>query len=232
LHPEVYSENANIPGPGYFPCPDWDNDGDADTNCGINGSGVNQLFVLGQVPFKLAARNFTFMNTLQDRDLFWYAVDSRYINSSARYTYAGLAMTTPRFANLTTDTPNVVQDSLGTMVPALTVDGKDDIVMVLMYAGDALATQNRAAGPFIYTDFIEQERNGAMVDGQTHDFFSVGPAATFNDYVITITRDEWQAAVLSRVAQDINPADGVVDLCTIPIDQQHLFWSTPTGHFS
>jgi len=218
LHPEIYSDATNVPGPGYFPCPDENDDGSADTNCGSSGVN-NSLFVLGQVPFSISSRNYSFLDSLQDRNLFWYAVDSRYVNSSAAFTYAGLSATTQRFASLNNDTPNEVEDSSGSDVSPMTVDGKDDIVMVLFYAGKVVFGQNRA-GNATYTNYLEQ---GTYTDGLTHNFVSVDTVNAFNDYVITITRKEWESAVLSRLAQDINPEDGQADLCTIPVDQPHWF---------
>ena len=62
LFPEIYASDGQ-PGPGYFPCPDEDFDGNMEPNCGINAAGDQQLFVWGNVPYKIQARNFAFLDS-------------------------------------------------------------------------------------------------------------------------------------------------------------------------
>lgn len=201
LHPEIYDDAANVPGPGYFPCPDIDGDGVSDTNCDVN-AGTNRLFVLGKVPFKIAVRFFTFVDdSLTDNGNYWYAIDARFVNSSARYATGTWA----RFSNLNNTMPNDVNDSGGTLVPPFTVDGKANIVMALFYAGEPIKGQSRPSASA--SDYLEQP---TVVDGSTINFRSVGANSdVFNDYVLTITRKEWEAAVLSRVTQG-------PDMCLTP----------------
>jgi len=94
-------------------------------------------------------------------------------------------------------------------------------VAVLFYAGDPINGQVRAAipvpPPLNVNQYLEQT-NAVAGPGVQAVFESVGDPNTFNDYVITITRQEWDAAMLSRVAIDANPADGVPDLCNVPND--------------
>jgi len=215
LHPEIYSGASSLPGPGYFPCPDINGDGVSNTNCDVDGVGTNRLFILGKVPYKISSRFFTFIDSKLNNGNYWYAVDARFVNSSARYATGSWG----RFSNLNRDMPNKVDDSGGTSVFPMTVDGKDDIVMVLFYTGDILAGQTRPSSN--YTDYLEQP---TVVDGSTIDFKSVGAnSSVFNDYVITITRKEWESAVLSRVTEDVNPQDNVPDLCAIPATDQSWF---------
>ena len=208
LHPDIYSDSANIPGPGYFPCPDEDGDGDSDTNCDVDSGGTNRTFVLGKVPYKIGTRYFTFLSSQLDNSNYWYAVDARFVNSSARYATA----TSQRFSALNSTISNEVADAGGADNFPLTLDGKEDIVMVLFYAGEALSGQTRPSNT--YTNYLEQP---TITEGYTVDFKSVGANSdVFNDYVIAITRKEWESAVLSRVSQDLSPEDAVPDLCTIP----------------
>lgn len=68
-------------GPGYFPCPDKDDDGVADWNCG-NFSGTSaQTRRLGRLPWKTLK-----MPDLRDSsgERLWYAVSSVYKNSSLK----------------------------------------------------------------------------------------------------------------------------------------------------
>jgi len=205
LHPELYAESANPPGVGYFPCPDVDGDGDADSHCDVDSAGNNRLFVLGKVPYKISSRFFSFLDSNLDNSDYWFAVDARFVNSSQRFRTGG----SERFSTLNIDIDKKVEDKNNNVVFPMTLDGKEDVVMVLFYAGSPLAGQARPSSD--YDNYLEQP---AITVGETIDFRSVGANSNvFNDYVIAITRAEWEAAVLSRVSQDTNPEDGVPDMC-------------------
>ena len=209
LHPEIYSDATVVPGPGYFPCPDADADGAPDTGCGDVG-GVDALFLLGRVPYKISSRNFSFIDSNLDNEKFWYAVDARFVASSSIYAFEA----SQRFAPLNIDTPKEVVAAGGLNVAPITLDGKDEIVMVLFYAGESLSTQSRPS--LQSADYLEQP---ALNPGYKTDFVSTGANENvFNDYVISITRAEWQSAVLSRVSQDVSPEDQVPDLCANIVD--------------
>ncbi|WP_029408171.1 hypothetical protein [Thiomicrorhabdus sp. Milos-T2] len=205
LHPEIYSDATNIPGPGYFPCPDVDGDGNSDTSCDVDGAGINRLFVLGKVPYKIGTRYFTFLDSKLDNSKFWYAVDSRFVNSSARFATS----ISQRYSTLNINIANVMKDAGSSDVFPMTLDGKEDIVMVLFYSGEPLSGQTRPSN--VYSNYLEQP---TVSEGYTIDFRSVGAGSSvFNDYVIAITRSEWQSAILSRVTIDKAPEDGIPDLC-------------------
>ena len=114
-------------------------------------------------------------------------------------------------------------------VSPLTLDGNGDIVMVLFYAGDPLGqSQQRQllSGLSARSDivrYLEQptllvppdESSAPPTPGE---FISRGNGVDpFNDYVIAITREEWNAAMLSRVAKD-EDGNAIPDLCEIPLD--------------
>ena len=229
LHPEIYSDSVNVPGIGYFPCPDQNGDGaiDApDSPCGTDALGTNELFTMGMVPFKIGTRNFSFIDSLSDNHLYWYAVDSRLVNSSARFATA----TSQRFSTINNELEPLVQIEAAVLAAAgipdpgpiapMTLDGKDQIVMVLFYAGPPLAGQTRPSNN--PADYLEQP---AIVAGLPLDFQSVGVNPdTFNDYVIPITRREWESAMLSRVSRDINPEDTIPDACDLLAPVQPADW--------
>ncbi|NPA71430.1 MAG: hypothetical protein GXO35_01250 [Gammaproteobacteria bacterium] len=198
LHSELYAGESNIPGVGYFPCPD------ADTPCGRDSAGTDELFVLGMVPSRIDTPFFSFIDSTVNNHDYWFAVDSRFVSSSAQFE----TDISHRYSPLTVDLDRKVSDASGSMVTPMTLDGQNDIVMVLFYAGSALSSQSRPSSD--PADYLEQ---GTVVNGSTFDFSSTGGAATFNDYVIKITRREWEAAVLSRISQDNAPEDAVPDLC-------------------
>ncbi|WP_038150550.1 hypothetical protein [Thiomicrorhabdus chilensis] len=215
LHPEIYSDELLTPGVGYFPCPDTNGDGSSDGPCGYV-SGVNQLFVIGRVPNKIVNRFFSFIDSDVDRSLYWFAVDSRLVNDHGFYQFNSAKRLAPVNANL----EHEVKDLSNNDVAPLLVDGKDDIVMALFYAGPPLSGQSRPSNAI--GDYLEQPTAN---NGFNIDFQSVGANQNvFNDYVITITRNEWEAAVLARISQDISPQDGAPDLCTLITDNtQHWF---------
>ncbi len=124
----TYPENVNPnAGPGYLPCPDLNDDGNAAGACALAGP-VN--FTLGRFPFE----------TLDVADLrdsngqrLWYALSDNYRN------FAG-------FTPLNSETPG-----------QLNLDGDGDIVAVLIAPGLALDGQNRAAAPLNPANFLEDD---------------------------------------------------------------------------
>jgi len=246
LYPELNEDNDAIvdePGVGYFPCPDENGDGESQTTvapftCGRDALVNDELFVLGMVPHKISSRFFSFLDTSLDSHLFWYAVDARFLSFNMLFADT----TADLYAPLNVNTSSLVKDRLNNDVAPFTVDGQDEIVMVLFYAGKPLEGQSRPS--IDPADYLEQNiiynasgvsttDTGTLITGLTHDFTTSGnDPDTFNDYVITITRAEWKAAVLSRVSQDLmnvnlgpgSPPDGVPDLCdSVSTGVQHWF---------
>ncbi|MDG6778653.1 hypothetical protein QCB44_08040 [Thiomicrorhabdus sp. zzn3] len=215
LHPEIYSDESITPGVGYFPCPDINGDGLSDGPCGYT-SGINQLFVIGRVPERISNHFFSFIDSDLDPSLYWMAVDSRLVNDHGFFQFT----TAKRFAPVNTNLDTEVKDQSNNDVAPLLVDGKDEIVMALFYAGPPLSGQSRTSNSI--TDYLEQP---AINNGYNINFQSVGANNdVFNDYVITITRGEWEAALLSRISQDVSPQDGTPDLCNSVTDGiEHWF---------
>lgn len=218
MQPEIFRTNSgstavraqeDIPGPGYFPCPDVNGDGDSDAPCG--GTGV--MFVTGLVPQSVSSRFFTFMDKPQEANRYWYAVDSRFLTQNLDYFYGGVSK---RFVPLNRASPPLA---------SLTLDGRNDIVMVLIFAGDEVQGQNQSV--LSANNFLDLE-NG---DGDADFISTFNDKERYNDHVIAITRTEWNAAVLSRVSKDVmsgitvgTVGDNVPDLCdTISVNDAHWF---------
>lgn len=100
--------------------------------------------------------------------------------------------------------------------------------MVLVYAGEPLSGQSQTVSTLAnISDYLELENADGDADFIS-SFSDPAPVANnpkFNDYVIPITRAEWNAAMLSRISMD---ADGnnVPDLCVDPASaagQLHWF---------
>lgn len=70
--------NPNCPRPGDLPCPDMDNDGDAESNCG-DATGSNQYKRLGRLPWKTLG-----LPDLRDSsgERLWYAVSNSFKNNT------------------------------------------------------------------------------------------------------------------------------------------------------
>lgn len=224
MQPEIFATDSgstvrrnqvDIPGPGYFPCPDINGDGTSDAPCG--GSGVT--FVEGLIPESISSRNYTFLDRHEDVGKYWYAVDSRFLTQNTDFG------TTRRFVPLNRASPATA---------SLTLDGRTDIVMVLMYSGEPLAGKSQGSPSLAnIANFLEQDNadSDANFISVFDDPAPVANNPTFNDFVIPITREEWNAAVLSRVSQDEmtgttvgSAPDNVPDLCnTVATTDFHWF---------
>lgn len=86
--PEIYATGTNgsfstpetIPGPGYLPCPDTNQDHSSNAPCG-----QGRDFAWGRLPWRIASRNFTFLHNQANPPEVWYAVDSRYVIQNTDY---------------------------------------------------------------------------------------------------------------------------------------------------
>ncbi len=221
MQPEVFRTDSgsniprnqeDIPGPGYFPCPDKTGDGNSNAPCtaigdwdGDGDANEHDGFVIGLVPESTNTRFFTFIDKPKERNRYWYAVDERFLTQNSAFNFSG---TPSRFVPLNSTTPDL---TIATGSPAITLDGLDDIIMVLIYAGQPLEGQRHSK--VLVTNIVDSignylELENATVDGR---FISSVKGSTtnnataddFNDYVITVTRREWNAAMLSRVARDV-----------------------------
>lgn len=207
MQPEIYYSEISgspdfdeIPGIGYFPCPDKNGNGLPNDGFDIDGipiagvvnnCGSSDGFVTGIVPIKSSDNRYTFVDNPIDSNLYWFSVDSRFVTSNS--------ISTHRFLPLNSISPANAN---------LTVDGRNDIVMVLFYAGDPLAGQNRSS--LSQSNYLDQ----GNADDDENFFTKDGAPDVFNDYVISITLEEWRAALLSRVGKDVtkdDDGDGIAD---------------------
>jgi len=213
----VKRSQEEIPGPGYFPCPDTDGNGNSNAPCG--GGGVT--FVSGLIPESISSRSFTFIDRHQKIGQYWFAVDARFLTQNSDYYYDS---TNRRFVPLNRNSPTTA---------SLTLDGRTDIVMVLIYSGAPVKGRSQSSPNLAnISNFLELDN----ADGDA-DFISyyadpnpVGNDPLFNDYVISITRTEWNAAMLSRVSKDLmtgtaigSAPDNVPDLCS-SVSATDLHW--------
>ncbi len=168
------------PGPGYLPCPDLDNDGDAEGACG-GGLAVP----IGRLPYETLEEERLLDDSGQP---LWYALSPNFRNIAARYT--------PLNSEITDAQPGVQM---------LTLDNNiTDVVAVIIAPGPGLGNQQRQLAPNLVTNYLENDNsNGdaSFISGLIND-----NGLTFNDRVIAITRQELMAAVEKRVLAEINLA--------------------------
>lgn len=188
---------------GYLPCPDTDNDGNAEANCGSAGESV-----VGRLPWKSLG-----LPPLRDSDgeCLWYAV-------------AGRAKNSPKTADYNWDTPGqfIVQTPGSQILSGTTPHSRP--LTVIFAAGRPLNTQTRSSGTgecsggTAVNDFLE----GLGTLGTGNTTITVGDADTIrngtnNDRVLWISstdiftpikkRSDFKTdidAMLSDVANHLN----------------------------
>lgn len=220
MQPEIYVNhpNGDIPGVGYFPCPDIPDavSGDLDgfPNNGsdsVTACGGGAEFVTGRVPIWATNQRFNFIENTEESERFWYSVDARYVTDNSDYV---IDSQTWRFP-----VSNLIDDNGTDDNGRLTLDGRTNIVMVLAYSGEVI-DEGSDTNTFLELEnddgnanFISSPENSASYQPTVSATFSDD---VFNDIVVSITWEEWRAAVLSRVSTDINPENEIPDLCTTP----------------
>jgi len=179
-YPEEVNPDA---GPGYLPCPDRDNNGLVGTGTpggGSCSSGGNTT--IGRFPYKR-------LETPDLRDAsgarLWYVLSDNYRNN-------------PRREPLNSETAG-----------QLTVDGKGDIVAVIIAPGAPIGNQNRnPADTNILTEITNYlELANTSIAPMDFNFISVDPDPTnftdFNDRLITITRKELMEKIEKRILGEV-----------------------------
>jgi type II secretory pathway pseudopilin PulG len=187
--------------PGDLPCPDLNNDGEAETACN------SQASRLGRLPWKTLG-----VGDIRDGagERLWYAVSNRYKNN-------------PRVLPLNSETIGTV--SLRNATGALVNNGlaTSGLVAVIVSPGQALTrldglVQSRSAAnqnnSMHYLDIAFGEDNANFDEGNTNGFI-LGPIKVMqnnqmvtisNDIVLPITRDEINAVMELRVMIEVEQA--------------------------
>ncbi len=171
----------DISRPGSLPCPDQDNDGQADA-VGVAGciSQVGSNFRVGRLPWRTLG-----LPDLRDSsgERLWYAFSANFKDN------AGVV--------INSDTPGQIQ--LTGIAPA------QRVVAVIIAPGAAL-NQNRdpavAAQINDVANYLEGENNYKLDPGGVNNevFQNANPSGTFNDIVVPITEEELFGAVENMLA--------------------------------
>lgn len=197
---------ANCARPGDLPCPDMDNDGDAEVSCGSASGSTGQVNRLGRLPWKTLG-----LSDLRDGDgeRLWYAVSSNYKNN---YRYSPLNSDSVGTITLRTSDGKVLNNAAST----------SGLVAVIISAGASLVredgvTQVRGTppeqnNPLNYLDVALNEDNADFVDGSANGFIlgkiknSLGREIV-NDQMLSISASEvnhfMESSVLSFATQEL-----------------------------
>jgi hypothetical protein len=184
-YPDKVNPNS---GPGYLPCPDLDNDGDAEGGCALAGP-VNRT--IGRFPNETLD-----IEELKDASgqRLWYALSDNYRN------FAGLEP-------LNSDTPGQfnIDINVNGIIDVAGEGDIDDIVAVIIAPGEPVIGQNRDPAETDVTveisNYLEIDNNDLDANFVTRD--TTGNSNIFNDTVITITRQELMGMVEKRVLAEV-----------------------------
>ena len=191
---------TNCPRPGDLPCPDANNDGDAETSCGNAGGGTGQASRLGRLPWRTLG-----LPDLRDGDgeRLWYGVSSRYKYNTR---YRPLNSDTVATITLRDSSGNIIfngsNNGLAAIViaPSTNLTRQDGISQVRNGANATIASN--------YLDIAFGEDNQNFVDSGTNGFV-MGPVkdvsgrTIVNDQILTITRGEMNQAMETRVLAEV-----------------------------
>lgn len=181
------SLNAGTRGAGFFPCPDTNNDGLPEATC--NSSTTPTAALIGRLPAyqDFSGSLFRFNDTYAGIDQqFWYAVGPRYLYDTATSANRrSRQRTSPTYASSYW----------------LTLDGTSEYVALIIAPGEALAAQDRVAGPTAVANYLEGNNGSSGFNFFTTD--GNGDPDTFNDLVIGITYDEYMVAVGATIARRV-----------------------------
>lgn len=190
-HPEMYEkydptkavDPAKIPGPGYFPCPTKEEKAEAVGSC--SGEVVS-----GWLPRKITGRDVSFEAEGLDWRRVWFVLDTRFAIQTG----------SSECAPLTKNTDDARCAPLNTALNAdrIELNGREDYVALLIYAGGALSGQNRSSAVPDIDDYLDGENADADAKFSTR---AEDSDIVFNDIVLPITKQEWDRIIAARVKQ-------------------------------
>ncbi|MBI3042468.1 MAG: hypothetical protein HYY78_06550 [Betaproteobacteria bacterium] len=191
----------NTTQPGILPCPDSDNDGDADSPCGATG-----VTAIGRLPWKTLG-----LPDLRDGsgECLWYAVSANFKNSGA---------SGPSWLNSDSPGTLVVSDHNGTQLfPAMATT----VAAIILAPGTTLSGQDRSpssttvcGGNTNATNYLDTYTVGATTfnnatGGGTNSFITASPLTQsdqLNDRLLPLTTDALFSVVEMRVLRETRSA--------------------------
>lgn len=201
--------NNNCARPGDLPCPDSDDDGDAESSCGNAAGTTGQNTRIGRLPWKTLD-----IPDLRDGngDRLWYAVSNNFKNN---FRSACIAPGDPGCLNSDTAGNITVRRSDGTVINDSS--GGNGAVAVVFSPGPPITRQDGtiqdrgcvgcATNAMNYLDNLSgTDDNASFADGSGTDGFIMGPIkgnegeTLINDQLLAITGDELLPLLEKRVS--------------------------------
>lgn len=202
---------SNAQGPGFFPCPDTDNDGDSETTCNPVNTTMPNCYTntsrpapqIGWLPeyIDVSGNRFTLSNYYQDsggkknEQQFWYVVAPRYVYHST------LTSSNHRARNRTSTSTGLAAPTPPCM--RMYLDDAGEYVAFIIAPGEALTNQTRSIVDTVTTTNTTYTNYLDGLNGATNYYYytsDVDDPDNFNDRIIGITLDEYVKAVGTRVA--------------------------------
>lgn len=145
---EIYATNTNgnfytaelVTAPGYFPCPDTNNNGSTNTPCG----GAT-AYTLGRLPDGIATRHFRFIDNRASPTFIWYVIDSRYVIQNTYYNNASIK----RYSPLNTNMPGNGK---------LKLDNQSNLVAILFISAQ-VPPENTDLETLLFNNLIDANQN-------------------------------------------------------------------------
>lgn len=196
---------SNCARPGDLPCPDTDNDGDAEPSCGDASGSTGQSNRLGRLPWKTLG-----IPDLRDDsgERLWYAVSNSFKNN-IRST-ALVNSDTPGTITVRATDASILQNGLATV-------GTGAVAVILspgavLQRTDKVVPQDRSAAgvnlPENYLDIANSEDNATFTDNSENGFLQgilkdSNDATILNDQLLVITRDNMMHVIQKRIAREV-----------------------------
>lgn len=198
--------NDNCPRPGDLPCPDKNNDGEAETTCN------DQADRLGRLPWKTLG-----IDDLRDGsgERLWYAVSNQYKNNTRLplLNSESLGTISSRVAagNQVYDARNGSGLAAIIIAPGSPLNRADNIMQDRASLSGKFG--NNVASNYLDTafgednaGFIDFKLNDLTIDGFISGNIKVGEMVILNDIILPITRDEMNAIMEPRVLTEVMQA--------------------------
>jgi hypothetical protein len=185
---------TNCPRPGDLPCPDLNNDGEAELSCN------NETRQLGRFPWKTLG-----LNDLRDGsgESLWYAVSTNYKNSPRTGTLNSQTLGTITLKNTG---GHLIHDATNaTGLVALLIAPNDPLLRADKLQQNRLS--NNHNNPQHYLDNAFGEDNANFTENDLNGFISgvikQNETVVVNDVILPITREQMNAAIEPRVLAEV-----------------------------
>ena len=201
---------SDCPRPGEIPCPDTNDDGQAEPSCGNADGTTGQITRLGRLPWKTLG-----LPDLRDGygERLWYAVSNNFKKHSRAFPLNSdtLGTISVRDPNGTTIADFAAGTGAAAVIfsPGAALTRQDSVVQDRSPAGNN--------NPINYLDIANGEDNQNFVDKLSNGFIQ-GPiknasnSTILNDTLISLSRDDIMRLVEERVAAEVTTALGFSSL--------------------